>query len=135
MKKILLIAIGFLLLGTSAFFIKAESANATKYVSYQTVITQNKPGVVYFHSKTCGYCVEMSPIIDKLQQEFKNVYNFAKIDVDNPKNARLCNQHKIWAIPAIYLYNPKKKTFGPIPPPYFSERLLREILTKFPTQS
>jgi thiol-disulfide isomerase/thioredoxin len=134
MKKIFLIAIGLLLLGSSAFFIKAESANVPKFVSYQTVLTQNKPGVLYFYSRTCGHCVTMAPIINKLQKEYSNTYNFAKIDVDNPRNARICNQNNIWAVPAIYLYNPKKQTLGPIPPQYFTERLLREILTRYPNK-
>ena len=134
MKKVLLIVIAFLLLGSSAFFIKAESASSKYYVSYDTVVSQDKPGVVYFYSKTCRYCVHMAPIIDELRQEYKYVYNFAKLDVDDRRNTEICNKNRVWTIPAVYLYNPKAKTLKPIPPYYFSKENLREILSKFATK-
>ena len=131
MKKICLILAGFLVLGLSAFFIKAESAGHPKFVSYNSVITQNKPGFIYFYSDTCKYCVAIKPIIQKLQYQFQHTYAFTQVDVDSPSNAKICNQHRIYTIPAISLYNPKNKKFSQVPPYYFSETALTEILTNF----
>lgn len=98
----------------------------------QEVIRSDLPTEVDFWAPWCGPCVMVSPIYDKLSEEYENV-KFCKINVDeNPEMAR---KYGIMSIPMqMFFVNGEKvdEILGAFP-----EHVIRskvdDILRKFPT--
>jgi thioredoxin 1 len=98
----------------------------------QEVLDSDVPTEVDFWAPWCGPCHMVSPIYDKLSEEYAD-FKFCKIDVDqNPQTAR---QYNIVSIPMQMFFNDGEKVdeiLGAVP-----EHVIRakvdEILKKFPS--
>ena len=131
-KKILLVLLGLFIVTCSTYVVFAQKSNPqTINRSFKEVYNLAEPSVLYFYGEDCKYCVEFSPIFKKIAELYKGKYHFVKIDVDDSKNSALCYKFQIQTIPALFIYEPRKKLVHPIHPYYFSESGMRNILDNY----
>lgn len=77
-----------------------------KVANYQEYPSQwnfkgTKPCLVDFHAPWCVYCKTLSPILDQLAEEYKDVIEIYKVDVD--QEPELESAFKIRTIPNLLL--------------------------------
>ena len=65
-------------------------------------IIKNEKVLVDFYATWCGPCQLLSPILEELEKENKEL-TIVKIDVD--KNENLARKHGVMSIPTIEIYN------------------------------
>ena len=65
------------------------------------VINNEKPVVVDFWASWCGPCKMMAPIFEELEEEFKEKFEFGKVNVD--EEPALAEKYGIVSIPTIIL--------------------------------
>jgi thioredoxin 1 len=98
----------------------------------EEVLESDVPAEVDFWAPWCGPCHMVSPIYDKLSQEYGD-FKFCKIDVDqNPQTAR---QYNIVSIPMqMFFANGEKvdEILGAVPEHMIRSKV-EEIHKKFPT--
>ena len=71
------------------------------------VLKSEIPTLVDFWAPWCGPCKILSPIIDKISEEFVNKIKVVKINTD--ENSKLANEVKIRAIPTMILFQDSKE--------------------------
>jgi thioredoxin 1 len=98
----------------------------------EEVIKSNLPTEVDFWAPWCGPCVMVSPVYDKLSEEYEN-FKFCKINVD--ENPQMARKYGIMSIPMqMFFVNGEKvdEILGAYP-----ERVIREkvedVIERFPT--
>ncbi len=75
--------------------------------TFDTFIHTNKYVVIDFYADWCGPCKMMSPIMDKISEEFKNKnIHFGKLNVD--LDASIAKRYGISSIPTIILFDQGK---------------------------
>lgn len=89
------------------------------------LVSSGKPVVCDFFATWCGPCRMLSPILEKLSEQFEGVI-FAKVDVD--ANGDLAASLGIFSIPDVYVFSDgevKDHNLG-----YLPEEQMREFLQK-----
>lgn len=72
----------------------------------QIVKENNKPVLVDFFAEWCSPCKMLSPILEKIEEEFKEKVIFAKVNVDTaPKTSQ---KYGINPIPTVILFKEGK---------------------------
>ncbi len=66
------------------------------------VLESDIPVVVDFWAPRCGPCDRMSPIYDKLSEEYKGKFKFGKLNVD--ENRQTAMKYYIMSIPLLLLF-------------------------------
>jgi len=66
----------------------------------QEVINENKMVFIDFYATWCAPCKMMSPIIEEIAKEYKEV-KFVKIDIDN--NEELAIKYNVMSIPTMII--------------------------------
>jgi thioredoxin 1 len=98
----------------------------------EEIIKSNLPTEVDFWAPWCGPCVMVSPIYDKLSEEYEN-FKFCKINVDeNPETAR---KYGIMSIPMQMFFVSGQKVdeiLGAYPEHVIRSKI-DDILKRFPT--
>lgn len=86
-------------------------------------IIKNDLVLVDFYATWCGPCQMLSPILEELEKENKNL-TIVKIDVD--KNETLARSHGVMSIPTIEIYKEGTLTNKQIG--YLSKEELQDLL-------
>jgi thioredoxin 1 len=98
----------------------------------EEVLESDVPAEVDFWAPWCGPCNMVSPIYDKLSEEYRN-FKFCKINVDeNPQTAM---QYHIVSIPMQMFFNGGEKVdeiLGAVPE-HIIRAKVEDILRRFPT--
>lgn len=69
---------------------------------YKEVIKSSCPVLVDFWAPWCGPCRMISPIIDEIANEYKNVLKVVQLNVDN--NPDTAKEYGIRSIPTIMVF-------------------------------
>ena len=88
------------------------------------ILQKGKSALVDFFAQWCGPCKMMSPIVDKISEEFKDKIVVGKVDVD--ENRSLSEKYGIMSIPTLILFKDgeiKHKEVGAI-----SEEKIRDLI-------
>ncbi|WP_410016151.1 tetratricopeptide repeat protein [Sodalis sp. C49] len=91
-------------------------------------LSMSQPVLFYFWSERSPHCQQMTPVIDKLAQEFAGQFVLAKVDCDAQQ--ALAAQFGLRAIPTLYLFKdgqPLDGFQGPQPEEAIRELLLRAL--------
>lgn len=89
-------------------------------------LSMSQPVLFYFWSERSPQCQQMTPVLDKLAQEFAGQFALAKVDCDTQQ--ALAAQFGLRAIPTVYLFKdgqPLDGFQGPQP-----EAAIRELLER-----
>lgn len=73
--------------------------------NFEEFLNSNGKALIDFYADWCGPCKMLSPIIESLSKQMKNI-SFAKINVD--ENTTLAQKYNITSIPTILLFKNTK---------------------------
>ena len=65
----------------------------------------------YFTASWCGPCKNLSPKLDKIYNEMKDIIDMYKIDISNDDNTELCEKCNVESIPKCILFK-KRSSLG-----------------------
>ena len=85
------------------------SENTIQFTSdnFQTdVLESNKVVLVDFWAEWCGPCKMLTPIIDEIANEYKDVHSIGKLNVD--ENSPIAAQYGIRSIPCLLFFKDGK---------------------------
>jgi len=68
----------------------------------EVVLDSSVPVVVDFWAPWCGPCRKLAPVLEQIQNEFKDSAKFVKIDSD--KNINVAKEYGIAALPTILIF-------------------------------
>lgn len=74
----------------------------------EEIINSGKPVVIDFWATWCGPCMNMSPTIDELAEEYADKVVIGKYNVDEESD--FSTQHRIMSLPTILFFKDGKKT-------------------------
>lgn len=110
----------------------------TQYPHYPVVISDQTfekdvlkfpgPVVVYYWASWCGYCRQLTPIIEQLAREYAGRLKFTKLILD--QNPVMASQYGVQSVPTLILFNRGRQVdriVGTVPKEEI-ERHLRNLL-------
>ena len=92
------------------------------------VLQSDLPVFVDFYADWCGPCKMMSPVIDKLAEEFAGRIKVGKVNVD--ENGDLAVKYGIMSIPNMIFFKngqPVDRIVGAIPKPQMKSRFEKNL--------
>jgi thioredoxin 1 len=99
----------------------------------EEVLNSDLPTEVDFWAPWCGPCMVVSPIYDKLSEEYDGRFKFCKLNVD--ENQRTAVKYQIMSIPMQMFFSDGEKVdeiLGAVPENNI-RAMVEDILKRFPT--
>jgi len=99
----------------------------------EEVLESDLPTEVDFWAPWCGPCMMVSPIYDKLSEEYDGRFKFCKMNVD--ENQRTAVKYQIMSIPMQMFFSDGEKVdeiLGAVPE-HIIQTMVEDILKRFPT--
>lgn len=73
-----------------------------------TIETSGKPMMVEFYTDTCGVCIEMRPVIEKVVKEYESTVEVRFYNVANDQEGiELANRFGVQAVPTFIFFDSK----------------------------
>lgn len=66
------------------------------------VIKSTVPVLVDFWGPSCGPCLALAPLVEKMEEAFEGKFKLVKIDAS--KNRRFCLNTKVLSLPTFLIY-------------------------------
>lgn len=82
---------------------------------FEQLISSDKPVLVDYWAPWCGYCRRIGPAFDKIAQQYSDLLEAVKINIDDEE--ALSDEQGIDIIPALILYKDGKAVASIINPP------------------
>ena len=71
-------------------------------MTFQEIINQDKPVLVYFFATWCGPCKTQAPILDEVKQRLGKQVSIIKIDID--QNQQVAAQYQVRSVPTLIIF-------------------------------
>ncbi len=81
---------------------KDEKIKQMTLVDFKALLVTDKPVLVNFHTKWCSPCRKMAPIIDGIEEKYKDKAVVMRIDLD--KSKEVGKAYKIEGVPVFILF-------------------------------
>lgn len=85
-----------------------------KKIFEDTVLKADGPTLVDFWAPWCGYCKRLSPVIDRLYEEYGSKIQIAKLDIDEVPE--LADAYEVDIIPTLILFRDGKAVSSVVNP-------------------
>ena len=114
----LLISLNFFLLSdTYALGFQASSLRglavmremAQESMDYQEALSNRKPTLLEFYADWCTTCQGMAPIINNLEQEYKDEINLVMLNIDDPQWQEIIKEYKVTGVPQFTFLDPDRQ--------------------------
>lgn len=93
--------------------------------SFQTEVVESKlPVLVDFFAEWCGPCKMLSPVVEKLSQEFDGRVKFVKVNTDD--SPRTSRSFEVQGIPTLLVFKEGQPTARQVG--YIQESQLRNFI-------
>ncbi len=69
---------------------------------FREMVQENKPVLVDFWAPWCTYCRRISPVYEKIADQYQEQMHVVKVNIDD--NGALANAERIEVIPTLILY-------------------------------
>ena len=82
---------------------------------FEQLVNSDKPVLVDFWAPWCGYCRRIAPVYDKIAQQYADVLEVVKINIDDEE--ALADSYGIEIIPSLVLIKNGKMVSSIVNPP------------------
>lgn len=79
------------------------------FEKYESYLNNEKVVVIDIFAEWCGPCKKMAPYLNEMQVSMKEKVEIIRIDAD--KNPELCKKLNVDALPTVFVYKNKQRTF------------------------
>lgn len=112
MKKILFLSLISLVLIGSNCFANETIKHITTQEQFKTEIieaSKTQPVIVDFYATWCPPCKQLTPVFEKVSNQYKEKIKFIKVDIDQGKS--IANQKNVQSVPTLIFFKDGKEIF------------------------
>lgn len=74
---------------------------------YKVAMKSKKPVLVLFYADWCGYCVRFMPVYQAISEQYKDSFDFSKVNVEDKKYEKVVNEVGLTGFPTVFIIDPK----------------------------